>query len=427
MQGLIRFGNVEVRAAERRVLVDGVAAQLGGRAFDLLIALIERRDRVVSKDELVALCWPGLVVEENNLAVQVGALRKLLGQQAIATVAGRGYRFALPLDDEMPANAASSPVSATPFTVPVGQPMTYVFTDVEGSSRLWEQHPQAMQSLMAQHDTLCRSLVAQHGGHIVKFTGDGIHAVFADASSALQMVVALQSGIATLPQDGPRLALRIGLHRGTDAYRDGDFFGTAVNRAARIMSAAHGGQVLVSEAVVSAIGAAVPPPLGLRDLGAVRLRDLTGAEHLYQVLHPQLRADFPPLRSLQATPNNLPQQLNAFIGRQQEQADVEELLAQGRLVTLLAMGGIGKSRLAVHVGASVLDQFPDGVWLVELAPIADPQAVPLAIASAIGLRETAGTLTDALLHHLRDRTLLIVLDNCEHVIEACAQLVKTLL
>jgi predicted ATPase/class 3 adenylate cyclase len=421
MQALFRFGNVEVHADERRVLVDGTPVQLGGRAFDLLLALIARRDRVVAKDELVALCWPGLAVEENNLAVQISALRKLLGPQAIATVPGRGYRFTLTATD---ATAAPAPVGYAP---PLGQPVTYLFTDVEGSSRLWEAHPQAMHRLMAQHDVLCRSLVAQHAGHIVKFTGDGIHAVFADPLDAVQTAVQLQLAVDGVAEQGVALALRIGLHRGLDSYRDGDFFGTAVNRAARIMSAAHGGQILVSDAVVSALGNSLPASLGLRDLGAVRLRDLSGSERLYQVQHAGLPAEFPPLRSLQATPNNLPQQVNAFIGRGQEQADVADLLANGRLVTLVAMGGIGKSRLAVQVGAALLDRFADGVWLVELAPVSEPAAVPLAVASALGLRESAGTLTDSLLQHLRDRELLLLLDNCEHLVQGCAQLVKTLL
>jgi predicted ATPase/class 3 adenylate cyclase len=427
VQVSIRFGNVEVRPAERQLLLGGEPVALGGRAFDLLLALLERRDRVVTKNELFELVWPGLVVEENNLQVQISALRKLLGAQAIATVAGRGYRFVLPIDDDAP--VADAPAAADQATVDgPTQAVTYLFTDVEGSTRLWEEQPQAMQGAMARHEALCRELVAHHGGRIVKLTGDGIHAFFAQASSAIAAAVDLQIALQELQSQALPLSVRVGMHRGLDMYRDGDFYGSAVNRAARVMSAAHGGQVLVSHAVVEAIGAALPAGVSLRDLGAVRLRDLSGPERLYQVIHERLRLEFPPLRSLEATPNNLPQQLNSFINRYQELSDVPDLLANNRLVTLLAMGGIGKSRLAAQLGAHLLDRFPDGVWLVELAPVTDPCAVPQALASALGVREEPGaSLTETLLRRLCGRQLLVLLDNCEHLVEACAQLTKTLL
>jgi len=431
VQPTIRFAHAEVRPSERQLLVDGQPAAVGGRAFDLLLALIERRDRVVTKAELLEQVWPGVIVEENNLQVQISTLRKLLGAQAIATVAGRGYRFALQVNggDAVPASVVAVPATTEDWIgSDPSRAVTYLFTDVEGSTRLWEQQPHAMQGAMAQHDALCRELVARHGGRIVKLTGDGTHAAFHSPGAAVETAVALQLALAQMPPEAPRLAVRIGLHRGLDEHRDGDFYGPAVNRAARVMSAAHGGQVLVSQAVVEAIGGQLPAGVGLRDLGAVRLRDLSSPERVYQVLHAQLRADFPPLRSLQATPNNLPQQLNTFIGRSHELAEVADLLAQNRLVTLLAMGGIGKSRLAVQLGAQLIDRYPDGVWLVELAALTDPHAVPQALASELGLREAPGaSLNESLLRHLRERRLLVLLDNCEHLIEACAQLVKTLL
>jgi predicted ATPase/class 3 adenylate cyclase len=306
---------------------------------------------------------------------------------------------------------------------------TFLFTDIEGSTRLWEQQPERMQHALAWHDQMARDAVTGHGGEIVKTTGDGIHAVFDDAADALRAVLSLQ--LALLPAQaelGIPLNVRCGLHAGAHQRRDNDFYGTEVNRAARVMSVAHGGQVLLSKAVVDRAAGALPEGAALRDLGKVRLRDLTSPEHVYQLLHPQLRADFPPLRSLEATPNNLAQQLNSFVGRAREVAEVKAMLDANRLVTLLGMGGIGKSRLSVQLGAEVMDSFADGVWLVELAPLSDPQLVPQAVASVLGVKEEAGRpVVDALVKFVRDRELLVILDNCEHLVQACAELAKQLL
>lgn len=313
------------------------------------------------------------------------------------------------------------------MTEPVA--VTYLFTDIEGSTRLWEEAPERMRLALARHDALCHAAVERHRGTIVKTTGDGVHAAFDSARDALAAAVDMQLALAA-PEAGDGIALRIrcGLHRGADERRDGDFYGREVNRAARIMGAAHGGQILVSQAVADAVRSAPPADVSLRDLGAVRLRDLAAPERVYQVIHPGLRAEFPALRSLEATPNNLAQQLNSFVGRSRELADVRRLLAANRLVTLLGMGGIGKSRLSVQLGAEVLDDYPDGVWLIELAPLADAQLVPQAVASVLGVKEEAGgTVLDALLKFARDRTLLIILDNCEHLVHACADVAKRLL
>jgi predicted ATPase/class 3 adenylate cyclase len=307
--------------------------------------------------------------------------------------------------------------------------VTYLFTDIEGSTRLWEVAPERMRLALARHDALCRAAVERHRGTIVKTTGDGVHAAFDSARDALAAAVDMQLALAA-PEDGDGIALKIrcGLHCGVDERRSGDFYGRAVNRAARIMSAAHGGQILVSQAVADAVRADPPADVSLRDLGAVRLRDLAAPERVYQVTHPKLRAEFPALRSLEATPNNLPQQLNSFVGRSRELGEVRRLLAANRLVTLAGMGGMGKSRLSVQLGAEVLDDYPDGVWLVELAPLADAQLVPQAVASVLGVKEEAGgTVLDALLKFARDRTLLIILDNCEHLVHACADVAKRLL
>ncbi|HTT13863.1 MAG TPA: adenylate/guanylate cyclase domain-containing protein [Burkholderiaceae bacterium] len=308
-------------------------------------------------------------------------------------------------------------------------PVTYLFSDIEGSTRLWELEPDRMRPALARHDAISRAAVLGHGGTIVKMTGDGLHAAFDSPSEALASVLELQRALAVPDNgDGITLKVRCGLHLGTDERRRGDFFGPAVNRAARIMSAAHGGQILLSQAVADEVRRGLPAGVTLRDLGAVRLRDLATPERVYQVVDPQLRADFPALRSLEATPNNLAQQLNSFIGRERELAQVRAQLADHRLVTLLGMGGLGKSRLSVQLGADVMDDYPDGVWLVELAPISDASLVAQAVASVLGVKEEGGqTVLAALVRFVRDRQLLVILDNCEHVVHACAEVAKTLL
>ena len=306
---------------------------------------------------------------------------------------------------------------------------TLLFTDIEGSTRLWEQEAASMSLALAEHDRLSRAAVADHRGAIVKMTGDGMYAAFADPADALAATVALQRSLDALANAKPvSLRLRAGLHLGLVERRDDDLFGSPVNRAARIMKAAHGGQILVSQAVVDRTRERLPDGASLRDLGAVRLRDLATSEHVYQLLHPDLRQDFPALRSLEATPNNLPQQATSFIGRESELAEARRLLDGTRLLTLLGMGGLGKTRLSLQIAADVLDRYPDGVWFVDLAPIRDPSLVPNATGHVLGIREEAGkSLTQSLCEHLREHTLLIVLDNCEHLVDACASLADTLL
>ena len=286
-----------------------------------------------------------------------------------------------------------------------------------------------MLPVMARHDAISKAAVERNRGTIVKMTGDGVHAAFDSPLDALLATLEIQQQLSEANgADGLPLTIRCGLHAGIDERRDGDFYGRAVNRAARIMSAAHGGQMLLSRAVAEQIDSNLPEGVSLRDLGTVRLRDLSSPEHIYQVVYAQLRADFPALRSLEGTPNNLTQQLNSFIGRERELAEIKEMLASNRLVTLLGMGGIGKSRLSMQLAADILDDFPDGVWFVELAPLTDPASVSQAIASVLGVKEEAGRpVIDALTKYVRDLQLLIVLDNCEQVIHGCADVAKRLL
>jgi class 3 adenylate cyclase len=306
---------------------------------------------------------------------------------------------------------------------------TILFTDIEGSTRLWDQEPERMRPALASHDALVRGVIETHRGTVVKLTGDGVYAAFADPVDAITATLRMQLALADpAATNGVPLRVRCGLHTGTLEHHDNDYFGSEVNRGARIMSAAHGGQVILSQAVVDHMAGRLPAEVTLRDLGSVRLRDLSRPEHVYQVVHPKLRQDFPALRSLEATPNNLPQQVSSFVGREEVLRQVKTVFEATRLLTLLGVGGLGKTRLSLQVGADVMDEYPDGVWFVELAPLPDPRLVPQAVASALGVVEESGRpVQEALVKHVHDRKLLLILDNCEHLALAAAELAKALL
>jgi class 3 adenylate cyclase len=307
--------------------------------------------------------------------------------------------------------------------------VTFLFTDIEGSTKLWEQHPEAMNAAVAQHDAVLRSAVEAHLGSVVKATGDGLLAAFSTAHAALAAAVQAQrSLVAETWSEIGSLRARMGLHTGPAEEREVDYFGPALNRAARLMAAGHGGQILLTQATYELVRDHVVPEITLRDLGEHRLKDLIRPEHVYQAVASGLPADFPPLKTLELRPNNLPVQLTSFIGRETQMAEVKALLSAARLLTLTGVGGTGKTRLALQVAADELDTFSDGTWLVELAPLSDPELVPQSVATALGVPEEVGrprltALTDA----LRARHLLLVLDNCEHVVEACARLAEGLL
>ena len=306
---------------------------------------------------------------------------------------------------------------------------TFLFTDIEGSTRLWEEQPERMRPALARHDALARRAVETRRGLVVKTTGDGLHAAFGDPLDAVGAAIALQQAIGE-PQgeDAVALHVRCGLHAGVVERRDNDFFGSAVNRAARIMSAANGGQVLLSQPVADLVEPRLPAGVTLRDLGSVRLRDLARPERIYQVVHPALREHFPALRTLEAIPNNLPQQVTSFIGRERESGELVGLLRRTRLLTVVGTGGLGKTRTSLQLAAGVLDDFPDGAWFVELAAIADPRLVPQAVASVLSVAEEAGRpVQEALIAYARERRFLIVLDNCEHLTQACGVLVRQLM
>jgi predicted ATPase/class 3 adenylate cyclase len=307
--------------------------------------------------------------------------------------------------------------------------LTFLFTDIEGSTSKWEEQPELMAQAVARHDALLREAVQRHQGRIVKTTGDGIYAAFPNPVDGLAAVIEIQLALLDpAATAGMSLAVRCGLHTGAVHARDDDYFGSTINRTARIMSAAHGGQVLVSQAIADLLRECLPVGVSLKDLGNVRLKGLATTETVFQVVHPQLYQNFPALRELEATPNNLPQQLTSFIGREREREEIEELLESTRLLTLLGMGGLGKTRLSLQVGTSVMDSYPDGIWFVDLQTIRDDSLVASETARGLGVREEPGRpLLQTLTAHLKSRKLMLIVDNCEQVIDSSAALVNAIL
>jgi predicted ATPase/class 3 adenylate cyclase len=302
--------------------------------------------------------------------------------------------------------------------------VTFLMTDIEGSTRLWEEAPDAMRAALARHDAIAAHVVAGHAGFVIKPRGEGdsTFSVFARATDAVHAARALQSALAEEPwPDAARLRVRVAVHTGEADLGVDDYYGTAVNRCARLRSIAHGGQVLVSEATAGLVREMLPEELSLRDLGHQRLRDLAEPERVSQLLHPSLPSDFPALRTIDLVPNNLPYQVSTFVGREAEMTKIRELLRGTRLLTLTGAGGVGKTRLALQAAAEMLYEYPDGVWLVDLAALSDADLVPQSLASALGVREEAGRpLADTLVAHLRNRQSLLILDNCEHLVDASA-------
>jgi predicted ATPase/class 3 adenylate cyclase len=307
--------------------------------------------------------------------------------------------------------------------------VTFLFTDIEGSTRLWEKQHAAMQVALAQHDAILRNAIETNNGCVFKTTGDGAHAAFAVAADAMMACLAAQRELTGHVWGELRIKSRMALHTGAAELRDGDYFGATLNRTARLMAAGHGGQILLSLATEELVRDHLPENTALRDLGERRLKDLIRPEHVYQVIAPGLPANFPPLRTLDARPNNLPAQATPFIGRDSELRSVKEKLSSPnmRLLTLSGVGGTGKTRLALHAAADMVDEFEHGVFFVPLAALGDPGLVLQAIAQAFGVREAAGRpLNELLKEHLRDKQILLVLDNFEQVI-AAAPLVSDLL
>jgi predicted ATPase/class 3 adenylate cyclase len=307
--------------------------------------------------------------------------------------------------------------------------VTFLFTDIEGSTRLWEQHPDAMRLALARHDSLLRAAVEAHDGSVFKTMGDQFCVAFATAPDGAAAALSAQRALSAEPwAEVGTVRVRMALHTGAVEHRDDDYFGPPLNRVARLLDAGHGGQILISQGTADLVREALPETAALRDLGTHRLKDLAEPEHLFQLVVASMPGDFPPLRSLEAFAHNLPRQLTRFIGREREMAEVKRLLGEAALLTLTGSGGCGKTRLALQVAADLLEEYPDGVWLVELAALADPALVPQTVASALGVREEPGRpLLETLVQALKPKELLLVLDNCEHLLSACAQMADVVL
>ncbi len=293
--------------------------------------------------------------------------------------------------------------------------LTFLFTDIEGSTKLWEADEVAMRVALTAHDEVLRTIVEAHSGTVFKHTGDGMCCVFASPTNGVAAPIEAQRQL--------ELPVRMGVATGEVERRSGDYFGPILNRVARIMSAGHGGQIVLSASTANLISRNE-----LMDLGPCRLRDLSETQNLYQVVAEGLQRVFPPLRTLDAIPGNLPQQTTSFVGRGAEIATVRELLSQHRLVTLVGVGGVGKTRLAIQSVADGASDYRDGVWMVELAPIADGEGLTEAIASVFLLSPQAGgTWESTLIEFLSSKSMLLLLDNCEHLLEELSPLVSKIL
>jgi predicted ATPase/class 3 adenylate cyclase len=300
---------------------------------------------------------------------------------------------------------------------------TFLFTDLEGSTRTWEREPEAMHQWLARHDRIVADAITAHGGQVFKHTGDGLCAVFGSAADAARAALDAQIGLAAAgPSSIGPLRARVALHTGDARERAGDFYGPTLNRCARLLAVGHGGQVLLSASAAALLhrGASVGEAVTLADLGKHRLRDLQEREHIWQLAAPGLDCEFPPLRSLDAFVHNLPVQRSSFIGREAEAQAVRDLVRRHRLVTVTGIGGCGKTRLALEVAAGEVDRFTDGVFFVDLSTVAEPTLVSSTIAATLRVPATGGTSDERLSAFLSDRYVLILLDNCEHLLDACA-------
>jgi predicted ATPase len=293
--------------------------------------------------------------------------------------------------------------------------VTFLFTDVEGSTRRWEADADGMRKALAAHDEVLRKAIEAHEGWLFKRTGDGVCAAFASPRSAVDAAVAAQRAL--------ELPVRMGIATGEAELRGADYFGAVLNRAARVMAAGHGGQILLADSTAGLLSG-----VDLVDLGPRRLRDLPIPIQVFQVRTEGLRTDFPPLRALDVSPGNLRAPATSLIGRESEVAELHVALKAHRLVTLTGVGGVGKTRLALEVAARLADEFPDGVWLFELAAVVDPAAVPDAVAAVLGITQQPGkSVAESVAATLEGRLRLLVFDNCEHVLNAVADLVEAIL
>ncbi|HEV3092402.1 MAG TPA: adenylate/guanylate cyclase domain-containing protein [Candidatus Cybelea sp.] len=315
------------------------------------------------------------------------------------------------------------------YALPSGV-VTFLFADIEGSTELWERSPEAMSGALAEHDAILHDAIERRSGIVFKTVGDAFCAAFSAPGEALSAAVEIQRTLHghSWPRDVGEIRVRMALHTGECIERDGDYFGPSLNRVSRLLSLAYGRQILVSAATAALLADALRDEVALRDLGEHRLRGLARSERPYQVMAVGLRAEFPALRSPDVHPNNLPQAISTFVGRERELRELDGIFVQCRLLTITGPGGMGKTRLALQFAQEHLDRYAGGVWFVDLTALRDPELVAAKIADELNVREVPNeTIEDTLAAHLRDQTLLLVIDNAEQVLSGVAKIVKLLL
>jgi len=328
----------------------------------------------------------------------------------------------------MTPESEAAPKSSGSVALPTGT-VTFLFSDIEGSTERWEQHRAAMDAAVKRHDALMRSAAERHNGYVFKTVGDAFCVAFARVSEATNAAVDVQRKLNAEDFSAIEgLQLRIGLHAGEASERNGDYFGPAVNRVARLMSIGHGGQVLLSGVTRDLASRDLPTGVSLIDLGSHLLKGLAEPEHIWQLAIEGLPTQFPPLKSVDALPNNLPNQPTSFCGREHDLEEVKSLLAKHQILTLSGAGGIGKTRVALQAGADLLDHYPDGVWFADFAPISDPELAASDVAKVLGVNQsTDRSVDDSVVQWLRRKHVLLILDNCEHLLEAVANLADAVL
>ena len=329
------------------------------------------------------------------------------------------------------ANPSTSPSEAGQ-RFPSGT-VTFLFTDIEGSTRLAQEHADQMPILLAQHHAILRQAIQAHQGYVFRIVGDSFAAAFHTVADALHATLDAQRALRNEAWSPVPIRARMGIHTGTAEWKGKDhepeYEGYAtLAMTSRVMSAGHGGQILLSQHAYELAQDKPPDNTTFKDLGEYNLKDFLPPQTIYQITAPDLPSDFPPLKTLKSVRNNLPLNLTSFIGRERELAEAQEKLASARLLTLIGPGGTGKTRLSLQVALEQIGHFKDGVWFVELAPIADAALIVSAIASVFHLHEVQGIpLLNTVMDYLRAKELLLLLDNCEHLVEASAQLAHQLL
>lgn len=315
----------------------------------------------------------------------------------------------------------------TEGNLPSGE-VTFLFTDIEGSTKLAQDSPDTLNESIQKHNTILREAIESNGGFVFRIVGDAFNAAFANSENAVGAAKKSQAGLLTEKWPNAEIKVRMGIHRGPVEWNGSEYMGyITLARTNRVMSAACGGQVLLTDNVHSAIEKSLPN-ISFKDMGERRLKDLIQPVRLFQMMSPDLPSDFPPIKSLDIRPNNFPVQLTSFIGRDKEIASVKEKVRNSRLLTITGTGGSGKTRLALQAVADLIDEYDNGVWIADLAPLSDANLIPQVILQALAVKEELqSSAEDTLLRHLQDKQAILILDNCEHVIESAAMFAEKIL